>query len=82
MKKITKNLRCTVTLEIDQEIELTEIELKQLEESLEKSSRIRMYISQGEGLTTNPIYDILNNNIDLDYASDMEIDDVELEDIN
>lgn len=78
MKKI---LRCKITLEIEQEIELNEEDYLKVEEYLKNKRSVSMYISNGSGLIVNPIYDILDYEMDLDLAADSEINDIELEDI-
>jgi len=78
-KKVKRNITCTIRMEVNQEIEISEKDARLLDEHLENNPVVSQYRSVPGRLATNDAYDILYNIIDLEEADDLEFVHVEIE---
>jgi hypothetical protein len=80
MEKITKTVRCTISLDICQNMELTESEWEKLDKHLEDDSDVYMYNKVDGVLKGNDLYDLIQNQIDVKEGEYGVFEDVQIED--
>jgi hypothetical protein len=80
MEKITKRIRCTVSIDIEQNIELTEYQWKKLDEYLETHDELDMYEKVNGRYESNDLYCLVCDNIDINDGTFGCFEDVEIED--
>jgi hypothetical protein len=80
MEKITKTIRCTVSIGIDQYMTLTESQWKELDEYLETHDDIDAYEKVNGEYESNDLYDLVYDNIDIEGGDFSCLEGVEIED--
>lgn len=77
-----KWLRCTITVDFDQQVDLTDEEYRDLESYLDnKGDTVPMHVDTRKGLRENPVYDLIMNKLDLnEWYDNGDIEDIELYD--
>ena len=77
-----KWLRCTIKVDFDQQVNLTDEEYRALENYLDnEGNTVPMHVNTGDGLRENPIYDLIMNKLDLnEWCDNDDIEDAELYD--
>jgi hypothetical protein len=80
MEKITKTVRCTISMEICQNMELTESEWEKLDKCLEDDPNVYKYDKVDGALEGNDLYDLIQNQIDFGQGEYDVFESVEIED--
>jgi hypothetical protein len=80
MEKITKTVRYTISMDICQNMELTESEWNKLDEYLEDNPNVYMYNKVDGVLKVNDLYDLIQNQIDFGQGEYDVFESVEIED--